>query len=192
MARLGALFVASLALAGLAAFASGSSAQAWVGMGPTWPGDTNYYDRHTLPSSWVSGLTSSASQWNNVTPSPFVWVSNSNSNNDITRGSIDGGGGTLGVTTVWYSGSNITRATVKFDSAENWYLGSGTPGAQQVDYRSVATHEMGHALGLAHTQSTNCPNNSNKATMCPTYTLGTTYMRSLEVDDRNGANALYP
>lgn len=191
MSRLGACLVASLALAGLSVFASGSTARAWVAIGPTWPNDTNYYDRHTLPASWVSGLTSSASQWNNVSPSPFTWVSNSSSNNDVTRGAIDGSGNTLGVTTVWYSGGNITRATVKFDSAENWYLGAGTPGPSQVDYRSVATHEMGHALGLAHTQPTNCPSNPNKATMCPFYALGTTYMRSLEQDDKNGTNALY-
>lgn len=171
---------------------SSSTAQAWVPIGPVWPNPTATYDTHTLSANWRGVADFGAVQWDNVTPSPWDWVSNTSSANDIYRGSIDGRNGTLAVTYVYYSGSTITRATIKFDTAELWYLGSGSPGSGRVDGRSVSAHEFGHAAGIGHTTSQYCPPNSNKATMCPSYTLGTSYMRSLEVDDRNAINSLYP
>ncbi len=52
-----------------------------------------------------------------------------------------------------------------------------------VDVRSVLTHELGHALGLAHSPEPT-------ATMYPT--LAGRAWRSLEADDRAGVCALYP
>lgn len=167
-------------------------ARAYQLLGPKWSSTNVQYDRHLLPSNWQTVMSGVAGTWNNVSPSPFAWSSNNNSNNDITRGGIDGGGGTLAVTTVYYSGSTITRATQKYDTAENWYVGSGTPGSSQIDARSVATHEFGHAAGIGHTQSSNCPSCPNRVTMCASYSQGSTCMRSLENDDKSALNALYP
>lgn len=180
----------ALALLGLLA-ATVPTAQAWTGMGPKWPTRTNKYDKSGLPSNWQAVADFATGQWTNVTPSPFTWVSDATSTNDLTRGNIDGAGRTLAVTTIYYSGSRITRFVMKFDTSENWYLGSGSPGSNQVDGQSVATHEFGHAHGQGHAQSQYC-SGSGSATLCPYYTMGTTYMRSLEADDRNGINTLYP
>ncbi|MCB0217319.1 MAG: matrixin family metalloprotease [Chloroflexi bacterium] len=176
----------------LSLFLPARAALAWNPIGPTWPDPTATYDTHTLTSSWRGVADFGAQQWDLVSPSPWDWVSNPSSNNDIYTGRIDGRGRTLAVTYTYYQGSTITRSTIKFDSSERWYLGSGNPAGNQVDGRSVAAHEFGHALGLGHTGGGFCPGNANNATLCPAYTMGTIYIRSLEADDRNGVNSLYP
>ncbi len=167
------------------------TAHAWTGMGPKWPTNSNRYDKSGLPSNWQSVADFSALQWANVSPSPFTWVSDNSSTNDLTRGNIDGRGRTLATTTIYYSGSRITRFVMKFDTSENWYVGSGSPASGQADARSVGTHEFGHAHGQGHAQSQYC-SGSGSATMCPYYTMGSTTARTLEDDDRNGINTLYP
>ncbi len=47
---------------------------------------------------------------------------------------------------VWY----IAELDIEFDSARNWYYGTGTPSGSQMDFESVATHELGHGHQLAH------------------------------------------
>jgi hypothetical protein len=83
-------------------------------------------------------------------------------------------------------------AVDSYDKNENWYTGTGTPASNQYDVWSVITHEFGHALGLRDTQSIYCPGNATDATMCGQIFRGTTWFRSLEADDQNGALCLYP
>ncbi|GMI97911.1 hypothetical protein like AT1G59970 [Hibiscus trionum] len=68
-----------------------------------------------------------------------------------------------------------------YDAEENW---STNPSWSQVDLESVAVHEIGHNLGLGHSQDPN-------AIMFPTFQAGTT-KRNLGQDDINGIRALYP
>jgi autotransporter-associated beta strand protein len=60
---------------------------------------------------------------------------------------------------VWRDGADYTGPWTKFDSrirfdiqaagvSGGWNFGSGTAGASQIDFRSVVTHELGHALGF--------------------------------------------
>jgi len=79
---------------------------------------------------------------------------------------------------------------LKYDQAEEWYLGSGTPAGYQMDLRSTAAHEFGHGLGLDHTQAGNC--GAPRATMCAGQIVGTTEQRTLETDDVNGVSTAYP
>lgn len=184
--------ILAIALATVVVIVGGGKARAWVAWGPVWAQHNTTYDTHTMGSSWRPVADFGADQWTNVNGSDWVYSSDNSSNNDITTGTIDGGGNVLATTTIYYNGGIINRATIKFDSGENWYLGTGVPGGSQIDGRSVSSHEFGHALGLAHTQSGNCPNNSGRSTMCSSYPTGSSYMRSLEADDANGVSSLYP
>jgi autotransporter-associated beta strand protein len=60
---------------------------------------------------------------------------------------------------VWRDGADYTGPWTRFDSrirfdiqaagvSGGWNFGSGTAGSTQIDFRSVVTHELGHALGF--------------------------------------------
>jgi hypothetical protein len=77
-------------------------------------------------------------------------------------------------TTFFRSTNNVT----------NRWSGPGEPAAGTFDIMGVATHELGHALGLDHTpiaQATMFASASGRA-------LG---LRTLHIDDRNGIESLY-
>src|SRR5437764_4555416 len=74
---------------------------------------------------------------------------------------------------------------MRFSSAVNWYTGTETPAANQFDWWSVATHEMGHCLGLDHEDSVTPP-----PVMRTTLPIGSV-MRQLTADDIAGRNAIY-
>jgi PKD repeat protein len=51
-----------------------------------------------------------------------------------------------GSTLLWY----VAELDIEFDSARNWYYGTGTPSGSQMDFESVATHELGHGHQMGH------------------------------------------
>ncbi|GMJ02594.1 hypothetical protein like AT1G59970 [Hibiscus trionum] len=67
-----------------------------------------------------------------------------------------------------------------YDADESW---STNPGRSQIDLESVTVHELGHNLGLDHSQY-------QTAIMFPSIPLGT-IKRNLGQDDVNGLRALY-
>ena len=171
-----------------------SSAGAFVLLGPAWGFPVVIYDESALGNPWKNAAFNGASEWTDVTSSIFQWIPDTFGDNDVTVGSIDGSGGTLAVTSVSSISliGFIIESDIEFDSAESWYKGTGTPSATQYDGWSVAAHEFGHALGLDHTNLSCNGSISTRPTMCPTYSKGKIYARTLHADDEDGLDALYP
>jgi len=87
--------------------------------------------------------------WESIARIDIVEVPESLAEITVAWRGIDGRGSTLG-NAQWQgfqveNGAYRTKAVVSFDEAENWNVGGGS-----VDFRAVALHEVGHALGLGH------------------------------------------
>ncbi len=116
--------------------------------------------------------------------------------------------GAFGVTgTCMNSQGNIKYALVSFDSTgQNWYTGTGDPGAAQIDAHSVASHEFGHFTGFSghFTTPDICPivnpvNLDAWQTMCDGVVvltpfaddLGVKFRRTLEAHDKHTFDGAY-
>lgn len=177
------IFVFLLVISGKAlAFATLGS---WLGS------SANYRINATVPATWHPAINRAANTWTAVPTSAWNWNQVSFLGNVIRRRAIDGPGGTLGHAILVNVLGVIISFSMEFDTDENWHIGLGAPGSNQIDLESVAAHEFGHALGLAHTQVIHCLL-INPATMCPAYPVGSISFRTLEQDDINGVSSLYP
>ncbi|HET9299657.1 MAG TPA: matrixin family metalloprotease [Candidatus Polarisedimenticolaceae bacterium] len=78
---------------------------------------------------------------------------------------------------VLQAGQVIVETDVSFSSRYNWQTTGG-----DLDFQAVCTHEVGHSLGIHHTELTSTP----RPTMYAAY-FGVTG-QSLEADDRNAMN----
>ena len=91
-------------------------------------------------------------------------------------------GGALATATSWYIGVNMLEADVEFWDAP-WVWNTTWPTGSQFDVESVGLHEMGHTLGLDHSQY-------SQAVMWPYISYGEVH-RALHQDDINGIIAIY-
>lgn len=136
-------------------------------------------------------LNNGLEQWSAVTPLSFTRVNDDEGTEVLCRFTTmqegdnpnDGPGGVFAAT---YSASTadgvaIAPAQIRFDKFDVWSF--GTPSPNTVDLLSVVIHEMGHFLGLGHTDI-------NTAIMFPTLSFGQ-QKRTLGQDDINGIQALY-
>jgi hypothetical protein len=98
-------------------------------------------------------------------------------------------GSAIGTTYSWWdSNKNLLDSDIIIWD-KNFTFYTGTTGCGSVSngayLEDIATHELGHALGLNHSAST-------AATMYPSYSLCSQALRTLASDDIAAAKALYP
>lgn len=138
------------------------------------------FDSFITDKSFQAEIITSLSQWESVADIRFVEVSDDNSA-DIRFGwrEIDGKGGVLGQTTVPSSGP-LENTIVAFDVEEDWFLSGDAP-AGKIDFSSTATHEIGHAIGIDHSESSQALMNSEYSTV----------IFNLQQDDIDAAVAIY-
>lgn len=87
---------------------------------------------------------------------------------------------TLALTTLIFDAENgeIFDADIEVNTYQS-DMTTGPVGVRDVDLHSVLTHEVGHFLGLSHSQSAG-------STMEPSYAPGLTEMATIEYDDVKG------
>ena len=170
---------------------------AYVMYGWKWQnGQAEYYINPTnldvTSSAAIAAIQSGAAAWSNQTTAPFGFyymgttsgntVSNNGRNEVFFRNEANGAA--IATTYHWSSGDTALDADVVFwDGAYKFFTGSsGCSGGFYIE--DVATHEFGHALGLAHSAVTD-------ATMVSGTAYCGTYKRSLAADDQAGAEAIY-
>jgi hypothetical protein len=93
---------------------------------------------------------------------------------------------TLALTTLIYDADTgeIYDADVEVNTHES-AMATDNVGPSDIDFNSVITHEIGHFLGLSHS-------NTPGSTMRPSYAPGRTDMASIELDDEQGICAALP
>lgn len=150
-------------------------------------GRTNKSSWHisaSIPSSWTTALSNGALVWDNVSSQCHDFVRYQSGGSFFTwQGPIDGFKGVYAVT-------SSSHSSIEFDQAEMWHLNvNATPGSGSVDLWSVAAHEFGHILSLAHAEFYGGP---SAATMWGTLNYGDISKRSLETYDQTHERGLYP
>lgn len=93
----------------------------------------------------------------------------------------------IAVTSVWYTriGKRIVEFDMLFDTDFIW--GDATNNASLMDLQNIATHELGHAIGLSDVYSAPCFD----VTMYGYSKEGDTAKRSLELPDIIGLQKIY-
>ena len=116
-------------------------------------------------------------------------------NNDVRYADLDGyGTGVVGINACFSVGGFRVDSDTRLDSTRPdpglWDPDdSNGIGADRYSLQSVTEHELGHALGLDHTNVT-CDGTAATPLMCPSLANG--QRKTIKADDRAGAAALYP
>lgn len=112
------------------------------------------------------------------------------SENQVSFGDLDTG--TIAVTIFWgtFSGPTFSRQIVAWDQIYNTDFSWTTDAlleTSKMDFQNIATHELGHAMGLADIYDSSC----STVTMFGYGVKGETQKRDLTSADITGINLLY-
>jgi len=103
----------------------------------------------------------------------------------IGSGAVSG----TALTSLCYSGSSMTKATIRISTNVSWANGAVSG---KYDIQSTFTHEMGHAMGWGGTTHITSPcTGSGIATMCEAAVLNSTAKRTLTSADTDVFDAAY-
>jgi len=93
----------------------------------------------------------------------------------------------IAVTTIWYTrkGRQIVEFDILFDTDFTWGDATGNPDV--MDLQNIATHELGHGVGLGDIYTSSC----SEVTMYGYSTEGETEKRTLEQPDILGLQKMY-
>jgi hypothetical protein len=110
------------------------------------------FDSFITDETFQTEIKNSLSSWENVADIRFT-VMPDGPGVDVRFGwrNIDGEGGILGQTTIPSSGP-LENVIVAFDRDEDWFLNGDAP-SDKIDFSSTAIHEIGHAIGIDHSNS---------------------------------------
>jgi hypothetical protein len=138
-------------------------------------------------------LSLSGRTWNNVSTSYFYFAKriptlntrHAGTDDDYNQLSWDPAPPSDYIAVTYNFGwAHINESDISFNSNYNWNC-EGNPSYTEMDVQNIATHELGHSLGLGHTSYSD-------ATMYAYASYGETKKRTLHFDDIDGIEYLYP
>ncbi len=168
-----------------------------------WPTTVNYVINPSNPQDLVesfigSTIFNSAETWDVATSKELMndtytidysaTYGVQNYKNEISFGNYPTAG-VIAVTTVWYNPATkaIVEFDVEFDTDWAWGDATNPETPKAMDLQNIATHELGHGVGLGDIYSSSC----SEVTMYGYSDYGEIIKRTLEQPDITGLQKLY-